>query len=375
MAEPADIKRYREHLKAESEAISLYSRLARAEKNPDLASVYVKLAETEKRHAEFWARKLHEAGAPIPNFKTGWRIRILGSLASLLGTSFILPTIAGIEKKAASGYDGQEDAESANMPADERSHARIFGYLSGSTGGLQGSDLARFEGRHKGAGGNALRAAVLGANDGLVSVFCLIMGVAGAGVPSKTILLTGMAGLLAGALSMALGEWLSVQSSRELNLHQLDIERYELDEIPEEEIEELALIYQAKGISQEEAQRMAERLISSPGTALDTLAREELGIDPGDLGGSAWEAAFTSFFLFTIGAIFPVVPYLFLSGIEGIVVSASLSAAGLFLIGASITLMTGRNPVLSGLRQMVIGLVTAAITFGIGYLIGVNIAG
>ena len=171
---------------------------------------------------------------------------------------------------------------------------------------------------------------VLGANDGLVSVFSLVMGVAGAGAASQTILLTGLAGLLAGALSMALGEWLSVQSSRELYQHQIGIEKHELATIPEEEVEELSLIYQAKGIPAATAEEMAQRLLSDPNTALDTLAREELSVDPESLGGSAWEAAITSFFLFAIGALIPVLPYVFFTGTTGIIVSAVASGIGLF---------------------------------------------
>jgi VIT1/CCC1 family predicted Fe2+/Mn2+ transporter len=234
--------------------------------------------------------------------------------------------------------------------------------------------VARFEGRHRAAGGNALRAGVLGANDGLVSVFSLVMGVAGAGVGTREILLTGIAGLLAGALSMALGEWLSVQSSRELYQHQIGIEKRELEQMPEEEMAELALIYQAKGIAPDEARKLAERLLSDEATALDTLVREELNVDPAELGGSAWEAAITSFLLFAVGAIIPVFPYLFWSGMAGIIASAVASAIGLFAIGAAITLMTGRNPLVSGLRQVAFGLAAAAITFGIGRLIGVSIA-
>lgn len=375
MSVSSEIKRYKENLRAEREAITLYGRLAAAEQVPDLASIYLKLIETEKRHAEFWESKLRDAGAVIPDFKPGWRTRVFGWLVDKMGPAFMLPTIASLERSAASGYTGQPDAESVNMPSDEKSHARVFGYLAQTSGGMQGSDLARFEGRHRAAGGNALRAAVLGANDGLVSVFCLVMGVAGAGVSSKNILVTGLAGMLAGALSMALGEWLSVQSSRELFQHQLDVEKTELSEIPEEEKEELALIYQAKGIDADTARGLADRLISDPSTALDTLAREELGIDPKELGGSAWEAAITSFLLFTVGAIIPVIPYVFYTGVTGIIISAIASTMGLFIIGAFITLMTGRNPVMSGLRQVLFGLVTAGVTFSIGHIIGVVLIG
>jgi VIT1/CCC1 family predicted Fe2+/Mn2+ transporter len=375
MATQEDSTRYTQNLKAELDAAGLYERLAEAEPNPDLAGIYRRLAGTERQHAAMWEARLREAGAPVPDYSPDWRTRTLGWLARRFGAGFVLPTVAGIEAKIGSNYVGQPGPEAAEMAAESSSHARLFRNLARTTRGLEGSAVARFEGRHRAAGGNALRAGVLGANDGLVSVFSLVMGVAGAGQSSQVIFLTGMAGLLAGALSMALGEWLSVQSSRELYQHQLDIERRELGQIPEEEMQELALIYQAKGVAPATAQELATRLLSDETTALDTLAREELGIDPHELGGSAWEAALTSFLLFAIGAIIPVLPYLFLHGTTAIITSAILSALGLFLVGAAITLMTGRNPILSGLRQVLFGMAAAAVTFGVGYLIGVNVTG
>ncbi len=375
MSTPEDIERYRKNFINEYEAMTLYECIASRESNPDLASVYRRLAETEGAHAATWEVKLREAGAEVPDARPGWRTRILCWLAGRFGASFVLHTIAGIESNAGNAYDGQPEPEAARMSVQERSHARFFKYLSENALGLDGSAVARFEGRHRASGGNALRAGVLGANDGLVSVFSLVMGVAGAGAGSNEILLAGLAGLMAGALSMALGEWLSVQSSRELYQNQIGIEKQELEENPEEEMEELALIYQAKGIDPVTARRMASRLLSDTDTALDTLAREELGIDPKELGGSAWEAAMTSFLLFASGAIIPVIPYAFFTGASGIIVSAAASATGLFLIGASITIMTGRNALFSGLRQVAFGMAAAAVTFGVGYLIGVNLGG
>lgn len=231
------------------------------------------------------------------------------------------------------------------------------------------------EGRHRSAGGNTLRAAVLGANDGLLSNLSLIMGVAGANISERSILVTGFAGLLAGACSMALGEWLSVQSARELYERQIKIERQELEDAPEVEAEELALIYEAKGLPTEQARSLAAQIISNPKTALDTLSREELGIDPQALGGSAWVAAITSFCLFAMGAIIPVIPFLLLRGWNAIVGSLILSEIALFLIGAGITLLTGRSVLYSGVRQIVFGFGAAAITYAIGRLIGVSIAG
>jgi len=375
MLTPEDISRYQENLQAERDAQTLYRCLAEHEKDPALTAVYQKLAQTEGGHADVWEEKLRQAGAPVPAYRTSWRTRVLCRLAAMFGPSFVVPTIAAIEQDAQTGYDNQPEAEAHEMSAHERSHARVFGYLARTTQGLEGRAVARFEGRHRGAGGNALRAGVLGANDGLVSVFSLVMGVAGAGVDTRTILMTGLAGLLAGAISMALGEWLSVQSARELYHHQIAIEAQELEENPAEEMEELALIYQAKGIAPDAARDMAERVLADKDIALKTLAREELSVDPGDLGGSAWEAALTSFLLFAMGAVVPVLPYLFFSGWQGILASALASALGLYVIGAAITLMTGRSAVFSGLRQVAFGLAAAAVTFGVGHLIGVNLGG
>lgn len=368
-----DIGRYRKNLLSEREAEALYECLASLEDNPSLAEVYRRLARTEASHAATWEDKLRLAGADVPAFRPGWRTRVLCMLAARFGISFVLPTLAGIEQGARSHYDGQPEPEAVRMSAQERGHAHVFSHLAGAAGGLEGSAVARFEGRHRGAGGNALRAGVLGANDGLVSIFSLVMGVAGAGMGSQEILLVGLAGLLAGALSMALGEWLSVQSSRELYEHQIGIEEQELEENPEEEMEELALIYQAKGMDAGEARMTAQRLLADRKTALDTLAREELGIDPRGLGGSAWEAAITSFLLFALGAVIPVVPHVFFAGTAGIAASVLSSTAGLFLIGAAITLMTGRSALFSGMRQVVFGLAAAAVTFGLGHLIGVSL--
>ena len=375
MTSKADIARYRENLQEERNAVVLYERRAKAEPSPELSRLYRRLAETEAKHVAVWALRLTEAGARVPPPGADWRTRMLGWLAGRFGVSLVLPTIASIEQGAGDRYDNQLEAQQTGMSAEERSHARIFQVLSRESRGMEGSAVARFEGRHPSGGGNALRAGVLGANDGLVSILSLVMGVAGAQMDSHAILITGLAGLLAGAISMALGEWLSVQSARELHTHQLNIERDELAGNPEEEREELALIYQAKGLPPDQARDLASHLLSDPQHALDTLSREELGFDPKELGGSAWEAAYTSFLLFAAGAIAPVLPFFFTGGMHAVVWSGALSAVGLFVVGAGITLVTGRSLLWSGTRQIVFGLAAAAITFGIGRLLGVQVTG
>lgn len=368
------IQEYRTHLQDELDGAALYQALAAVEKDPRLAEVYRRLAAVERQHAEVWQERLERAGALIPPHRPSWRTRTLIWLAKRLGVGAVLPSITTLEQIDAHKYHA--GGNGATMAGDERSHARLLRHITQPLpGGLEGGALAQLEGRHRAGGGNALRAAVLGANDGLVSNLSLVMGVAGAALSNSTILITGLAGLLAGAGSMALGEWLSVQSSRELYQRQLAIEQAEIAGNPAEEAEELALIYQARGLDEEQARAIAARILQDEANALQTLAREELGINPEELGGSAWEAALTSFLLFAVGAIIPVLSFFFLSGTAAIVASVILSTAGLFAIGAGITLFTGRSVLLSGTRQVLFGLAAAALTFLIGRLIGVNLAG
>ncbi|XGV98620.1 MAG: VIT1/CCC1 transporter family protein [Leptolyngbya sp. BL-A-14] len=376
MRRNAEINRHLENWQDEIESAFLYRALAKAEAQPALAEVYRRLAATEESHAQFWQEKLVQTGYPLPRPKIGWRTRMLAWLAKRFGPQFVLPTINAMEQVDSHSYDAQTDAHDSPLPIEERSHARLLEAIAGSSGkGIEGGTLAQIEGRHRTAGGNSLRAAVLGASDGLLSNLSLVMGVAGAELSGKSILLTGIAGLLAGACSMALGEWLSVQSSRELYERQIQIERREVEEVPEEEEEELALIYEAKGLPEAQARSLAARMMQNQATALNTLSREELGIDPDELGGSAWTAAITSFFLFSIGAIVPVAPFFVWSGYTAVWISLLLSGLALFSIGAGVTLLTGRSVLYSGLRQVIFGFAAAGITFGVGRLIGVSIGG
>ena len=375
MTARADVARYRANLQGEIDGAALYRALAEVERRPQLAEVYGRLAATEERHARHWEEQLRAAGARIPPPRPGWQTRALGWLARRFGAQVVLPTVASLERVDSNHYDAQVDARAAGLPREERSHARLLQTIIGPGRGLEGSSLGRLEGRHRSVGGNALRAAVLGANDGLVSNLSLVMGVAGAQLSGRGILITGLAGLLAGAGSMALGEWLSVQSSRELYQREIQTEAEELAAVPQEEEEELALIYQAKGLPEDQARALAGRLIADREEALDTLAREELGVDPEQLGGSAWEAAITSFVLFALGAVVPLAPFVFLTGMKAVAASLCASAVALFLIGAGITLLTRRGLVYTGVRQVLFGLVAAGLTFGIGRLIGVSLAG
>jgi vacuolar iron transporter family protein len=368
MAKSKDQRRYRDNLQGEVDGAAVYDALAEAEKDENLARIYRRLAQVERAHGEYWQQRLDRRLKLTPSF----RARVLSYLAKRFGPGLVLPALATSEVRDSSHYDKQAEAVAGGLHTDERSHARLIQAAASTHKGLSGASLAKLEGRHSG-GGNALRAAVLGANDGLVSNLSLVMAIAGAEAAEKTILLTGLAGLIAGACSMAMGEWLSVNSSRELYEQQIATEARELQETPEEEKEELALIYQAKGLSEREAKELAGRLLSQKGVALETLAREELGIDPGELGGSPWSAAFSSFMLFSLGAIFPVAPYVFLTGMAAMITSLALSGLALAAIGAGTSFFTGRSIVFSAARQLAIGYAAAILTYGIGHLAGVAI--
>jgi VIT1/CCC1 family predicted Fe2+/Mn2+ transporter len=372
-----DAARYRANLQGEIDSAHLYRALAQSETDAKKSGIYEKLAAVEDQHAELWRENLKKLGAAVPATRPGFKSKVLSFLAGRFGPAFVLPTVNAMEKTGGSEYDGQPEAEAKGLPAVERSHAVVIGALAQGTKGETGAAIAKAEGRHRSMGGNALRAAVLGANDGLVSNLSLVMGVAGAaetaGAGGSMVLLTGLAGLIAGACSMAMGEWLSVNSARELYRHQAAGEAEELKQAPEEEREELALIYQAKGLSESEARALAARLMADEKTALDTLLREELGLDPDEIGDSPWAAAGWSFCLFAAGAIVPVFPFFFLSGLPAVFVSLGAGAAALAAIGAGTSLFTGRSAAFSAFRQIVIGLLAAAVTYGVGALMGVAI--
>ena len=370
-----DIARYQANLQDELNGAALYAALAAAEPDPLRRDLFLQLSQAETSHAQLWRDKLTAAGVHGEHFAPNFRTRLLAKLARRFGPRFVLPSIAAAEFADRNKYAGQSDAH--EISAEERGHAAVIqaAAAAGSHGtATVGADIERAEPWHRAASGNNLRAAVLGANDGLVSNFCLVMGVAGAGAASKIVLLTGLAGLLAGACSMALGEWLSVTNARELAQTQIGKEAEEIEQTPAAEEHELALIYQAKGMPKEDAQRVAANIMTNKQGALDTLAREELGIDMTELGGNPWSAAATSFALFAAGAIFSVVPFFWLKGHWAI--GASVVASGLVLcvVGMLTSLFNGRGAWYSAVRQLLFGCIAAGVTYGVGAALGTSLS-
>jgi vacuolar iron transporter family protein len=386
-----DVDRSLENLKLERDAIVLYDALATIEKEPRRADAFKRIAGNERRHAGIWATKLGELGAVVPPADgPRFRVRLIILVARLFGTRAVADMVMALEGDEEDAYGAQDSSpEAAAIAADEREHAAIWERLKADTSvvaeagprrdGVAAAAVARSaaevgsrETWHR-AGGRSgtLRAVIFGVSDGLVSNLSLVMGVAGAASNNPSfILLAGIAGLLAGAFSMAAGEYISMQSQRELFERQIALERSEIELMPEEEQAELAASYRAKGFTAEEADQIAERIFRDPETALDALIREELGLDPEELG-SPWGAAFGSFVAFAIGAAIPVVPYLFGGGTSALAVSLGLSLVALFGVGAAVSLLTGRSAIFSGVRQLGIGLAAALITYTIGSIIGV----
>jgi VIT1/CCC1 family predicted Fe2+/Mn2+ transporter len=363
-----DVNKLKKQLQIEVDTAFLYESIAAIQSDVNLTRVLQSLAEIEKGHAKHMLEKVQTLDLtyemPIPSSKAKFQLKV----GKLFGYSSIISSLANIEKQFAVTTIKNKIELGEKLTGFEHNHLQIIEAVNNNEAlNVSGGLLSKFESRHKSVGGNALRAAVLGSNDGLVSNMSLVMGVAGAAVSNDTILLTGTAGLLAGAISMALGEWLSVQSSRELNQRQIELETEELEASPEEEKKELVLLYQAKGMNAADAQKLADKAFESPETAIDAIITEELGIDK--------EAATASFILFAIGAIIPLYPFIFLDGRSAILLSIGSSVVGLFGIGAAITLLTGKSILFSGFRQVAFGLVAAAVTYGIGTLIGVSLAG
>jgi len=348
-------RHYRSNLRIERDNAALYERLSELAADQRLRRAYRRIAEGEQANAAFWEAQLTQMGVQVPPARIGARVKVLTWFARRFGTEFVMPTVVRLEH-----------ADHLPTPVDREGHRNHF---------LEAQAPAARSGRHRTQSGNTLRAAVLGANDGLVSNGSLVMGMAGAAAGDHAILLAGFAGLVAGACSMALGEWLSVNSSREFYQAQIAARAERLAVSPEDGKRSLVGIYRQKGMDAKVAEELATQVAEHPRTALDTLVREDLGIDPDELGGSAYGAALSSFCLFALGALFPVAPYLFLHGHAAFVASIASTIAGLVLIGMGTALFTGRSMVFSIARQLGITVAAAGITYVVGHVLGTALAG
>jgi VIT1/CCC1 family predicted Fe2+/Mn2+ transporter/rubrerythrin len=357
----------------ERDGAALYEGLARYEKDQAKAQSFRELAEAERRHAGIWIRKLEKQGVAIPPDRPSSRIRALVWLARRLGSDAVVPMVLDAEAGDAEKYDAQ-GGDATAIAEEERAHRVVLAGM-GKDKPTGARELIAVRERWHGASGRAgsIRAAIFGMNDGLVSNLSLILGVAGAGVEPHTVVVTGFAGLLAGAFSMAAGEYTSVASQRDLLTRQVALERREIEEAPEEEAAELALIFKQKGLSTEEASRVAAGLLKNPEHAADTLVREELGLDPDDLG-SPMGAAVSSFAMFAVGAIIPLVPFLLTSGVAAVVASSVLAGAVLAGVGGFVGFLSGTSVARSALRMFGLAALAAGITYAVGRLFGATVS-
>lgn len=357
---------YLGYLHNELESVDLYKSLAGIEKDLERAKLFRNLAQAEMRHVRVWAGKL-EIEAPSPeDWPRTLRVRVLCMIARVFGTRAVMPLILKSEVADVDTY--RADPTASSIVEGEIEHFQTLGRLAGKTDYAQIISLER---RHYSGTAN-VRAGVLGFNDGLVSNLSLVMGVAGATTETSFIVLAGVSGLLAGAFSMAAGEYVSVRAQRDIYEKEIEVERAELEEFPEEERHELALIYQSKGFTREEARAVAERIMSDPKVALETLAREELGLDPSQLG-SPWMATISSFIAFGLGALIPVLPHIVTDGVVAFSLSLGLSGLMTVAIGILLGVITGKNPVWSGGRMLLVAAAAASVTFGIGSAIGLTL--
>jgi len=375
-------------LALERDAIYLYDRLAAIEKDPQRRAAFESIAASERRHAAIWEAKLRSLGEQVPpSARPSWRVRQIALLARLFGTRAVSDAVKALEGYEESVYGAHSDVpEVHEIASDEAKHAEIWKGLDQTARGKGASahraavvETQAREPWHRSGGGGTLRAAIFGVaifgvSDGLVSNAALVLGIAGAtsGGDGSFVVLAGVAGLLAGAFSMAAGEYVSMRSQTEVLERQIELERAELEAMPEEEEKEIAAIYRGRGFAEAEAAAIAKQLMADPKIALETLVREELGLDPEELG-SPWGASIGSFLAFAIGAFVPLLPFILLTGGTALAVSIGLTSLALFAVGASVSLLTGRSALYSGARQLLIGIAAAGITYVIGSLIGVSV--
>lgn len=373
-----DPKRFLRYLEAERNASMLYRALAQTT-DGERREALLELADIEDQHAQHWLAKLTEYGVAIPPAPTTLAAddAALVARARAAGMDDVLARLEEAEGEDAGMYDDEPEAL-PTMPTDERQHAQTFRRLRTEgvpdlvhpepTLGASG-EIDFGETWHRADASGKWRAAIFGVSDGLVSNTALVMGFAGSGIDRSVVLFAGIAGLLAGAFSMAAGEYVSMASQRDLFRREIDMEARELAEKPEEEQRELELIYRAKGLDRETAKSTAARIMSDPKTALDTLVREELGLNPDELG-SPIRAALFSFVAFAIGAFVVVLPYLFTGGNLALAVAIALAGLAMLLVGGAVGRYSGRGTVHGALRQLIVGTIAAGVTFAIGRLIG-----
>ena len=354
-----------EHYRDERDAAFVYRVLADVEPNGERRQLLERLARVEDRHVERWQQLFQEANRPLPPYQISFRSRALAWTARRFGTSVVLPMMLAEEGREVQGYlglarhatDRLTRSAAVDIAADSAMHARELSAALGREG----------EPWHVGGSGGYLRSLVYGFNDGLTANFGLVAGVVGASVAPHIVIISGVAGAIADALSMGSSGYLAAKSEAEVQAHQIQLEQHEMRLMPDLEEDELAVIYEAKGFPPERARETARAMMQDPDLALDTMVREELNIHPAELAplkdGLVTGAATA------VGAFIPIVPFLFFEFGAAVWISLAVSMLAHFAIGAARSLFTGRGLWASGRDMFLVGFGVAAVGYALGELV------
>ena len=366
--------------RAEVETAQVYRELAAREADEKRKGILNRMAEAEERHATRWAKKLTDLGEPVPMIPDSLGRRLQRWLNRALGTEITIRRMEAAEEKHEAEFRDQRDRVLAGehdvkdflreSALEERAHARALQTMVPQLGPRTVLDSILKRERWHGRGGSWVADAIYGVNDGLGAVFGIVSGVAGAtNNQQHYILISGLAGMMASSLSMGAGAYLAVKSEREVYEAEIAREKEEVEENPEEEIEEMSLFYQLQGFNPDEAQKMAERLAQQPEQMVAAMAQSELGLSQQHFG-KPWLSATSAAISTAIGAFIPIIPFFFMSGLAAVVWAFAISIIAHFLVGAVKSLITLRSWWASGLEMTIVGVIEAAVTYGLGLAFG-----
>jgi vacuolar iron transporter family protein len=366
--------------RAEVETAQVYRDLAERESDEKRKGILIRMAEAEERHARRWEQKLRDMGEPVPTFTDNIWTRFKRRFTRSLGTDIAIRRMEAAEEKHEREFSAQRDRALASeqdvqeflrtSALEEKAHARALSAMTGPASPRTLLDTILKRERWHGRGGSWVADAIYGVNDGLGAVFGIVSGVAGAtNNQQHIVLISGLAGMMASSLSMGAGAYLAVKSEREVYEAEIEREKAEVEENPEEEIEEMSLFYQLQGFSPEEGQRMAERLAEQPEQLVQAMAQSELGLSQQHFG-KPWTSAFSAALSTAIGAFIPIIPFFFMTGIEAVLAAFTISIVAHFAVGAVKSLITIRSWWASGLEMTIVGVIEAAVTYGLGLAFG-----
>lgn len=366
--------------RAEVETAQVYRDLAEREKDEKRKGILTRMAEAEERHAARWEQKLRDMGEPVPQLEDNPWTRFKRRFTRSLGTDIAIRRMEAAEEKHEREFSAQRDNALANehdvqdflrtSALEEKAHARALNTMTTAPNPQSVLDTILKRERWHGRGGSWVADAVYGVNDGLGAVFGIVSGVAGATNNAQhVVLISGLAGMLASSLSMGAGAYLAVKSQREVYDAEIAREKAEVEENPEEEIEEMSLFYQLQGFNPEESQRMAERLAQDPEQMVHAMAQSELGLSAQHFG-SPWTSSFSAALSTAVGAFIPIIPFFFMTGLSAVVAAFAISIVAHFAVGAIKSIITIRSWWASGLEMTVVGVIEAVVTYSLGLAFG-----